>query len=138
MEAANKGAVDADTESVGLHILLPFEQGCNPYVRIRCNFRYFFLRKFMFVKYSIAYVVMPGGMGTLDELFEAFVLAQTARIRPFPIVLFDSTYWAGLVDWLKTSVVQGGYVKAQEIDRLLIICDTPEEVREEIRKRVII
>ena len=138
MEAANKGACDAKTESVGLHIFLPHEQGCNEFVRIRCNFRYFLLRKFMFVKYSMAYVVMPGGMGTIDELCEAFVLAQTKRIRPFPIVLFDSAYWSGLVDWLKKSMVSGGYIEEKEVDRLITICDSPEEVRDNICRRIIL
>ncbi|MCR5813833.1 MAG: TIGR00730 family Rossman fold protein [Desulfovibrio sp.] len=138
MEAGNRGACDAHTESVGLHITLPHEQGCNEYVRIRCNFRYFFLRKFMFVKYSMAYMVMPGGMGTIDELAEAFVLAQTARIRPFPIVLFNSGYWSGFVDWLKTSMVDGGFIKTSEIDRLITVCDSPEEVRDTICKRIIL
>ena len=138
MEAANRGACDADTESVGLHIFLPHEEGCNEYVRVRCNFRYFFLRKFMFVKYSMAYVVMPGGMGTIDELAEAIVLAQTARIKPFPIVLFNSAYWAGFVNWLKSSMVDGGYIKTSEIDRLITMCDSPEEVCELISKRVIL
>lgn len=87
MEAANKGAVEANGVSIGLHIHLPKEQGCNEYVRLRCNFRYFFVRKLMFVKYAKAYVVMPGGMGTIDEFSEAFVLAQTHRIKPFPIIL---------------------------------------------------
>ncbi|MCR4666609.1 MAG: TIGR00730 family Rossman fold protein [Desulfovibrio sp.] len=138
MEAANKGACDAGTESVGLHIFLPHEQGCNEYVRTRCNFRYFFLRKFMFVKYSMAYVVMPGGMGTVDELAEAFVLAQTKRIRPFPIILFDSNYWKGYVQWLKDSMVAGGYIENDEVDRLISFCDTPEEVRDNICKRIIL
>ena len=137
MEAGNKGACEANTESVGLHIFLPHEQGCNEYVRIRCNFRYFFLRKFMFVKYSMAYVVMPGGMGTIDELCEAFVLAQTARIRPFPIVLYNSAYWKGFVDWLKTSMVESGCIEKSEIDRLISICDTPEDVCDQICKRIV-
>ena len=99
MEAANKGAAEAGGVSVGLHIELPHEQGCNQYVKTRCNFRYFFTRKFMFVKYAMAYVVMPGGMGTIDELSEAFVLAQTGRIRPFPIILYNASTgracWSG-------------------------------------------
>jgi uncharacterized protein (TIGR00730 family) len=128
MEAANKGAFEAGGESVGLHIELPHEQGCNQYVRTRCDFRYFFLRKFMFVKYAMAYVVMPGGMGTIDELSEAFVLAQTGRSRPFPIILYDSAYWQGLLDWLRSSMVDGGYITASEIDKLVTVFDSPEEV----------
>ena len=107
MEAANKGAAEAGGVSVGLHIELPHEQGCNQYVKTRCNFRYFFTRKFMFVKYAMAYVVMPGGMGTIDELSEAFVLAQTGRIRPFPIILYNASYWSGLLEWLRTSMANG-------------------------------
>ncbi|MBQ7586268.1 MAG: TIGR00730 family Rossman fold protein [Desulfovibrionaceae bacterium] len=138
MEAANKGALEAKTDSVGLHIFLPHEQGCNPYVQVRCNFRYFFLRKFMFIKYSMAYIVMPGGMGTLDELCEAFVLAQTKRIRPFPIILYDANYWQGLVEWLKSRMVEGGFISAMEIEHLLTVCNSPEEVRDNLRQRIIL
>ena len=138
MEAANKGAVEAETDSVGLHILLPYEQGCNQYVQTRCDFRYFFLRKFMFIKYSMAYVVMPGGMGTVDELCEAFVLAQTKRIKSFPIILFDSNFWQGLVDWIKTRMVEGNYISLDEVDHLISVCDTPEDVYKIIRQRVIV
>ena len=138
MEAANKGAFEAGGVSVGLHIHLPHEQGCNQYVKTRCNFRYFFLRKFMFVKYAMAYVVMPGGMGTIDEVSEAFVLAQTGRTRPFPIVLYDSSYWKGLLDWLRKSMAANGYIREEEIDRLIIVCDTPEEVISHLCKIVIL
>ncbi|MDR1855545.1 MAG: TIGR00730 family Rossman fold protein [Desulfovibrio sp.] len=128
MEAGNKGATEAGGQSVGLHIYLPREQGCNPYVKVRCNFRYFFLRKFMFVKYAMAYVVMPGGMGTIDELSEAFVLSQTGRSRSFPIILYDSSYWQGLLDWMKGTMCARGFINEEEIDRILTVCDTPEEV----------
>ena len=128
MEAANKGAYEAGGVSVGLHIQLPHEQGCNKYVKTRCNFRYFFIRKFMFVKYAMAYVVMPGGMGTIDELSEAFVLAQTGRTRPFPIILYDSSYWSGLLEWLRKTMASRGFIKEGEIDKLITVCDTPEEV----------
>lgn len=128
MEAANKGAYEAGGVSVGLHIQLPHEQGCNKYVKTRCNFRYFFIRKFMFVKYAMAYVVMPGGMGTIDELSEAFVLAQTGRTRPFPIILYDSSYWSGLLEWLRKTMSARGFIKESEIDKLITVCDTPEEV----------
>ena len=138
MEAANKGACEASTDSVGLHIQLPFEQSCNEYVRTRCNFRYFFLRKFMFIKYSMAYVVMPGGMGTIDEFSEAFVLAQTKRIKPFPIILYDSGYWKGLHKWISGAMVENGYLKESEIETFLTVCDSPEEVCATIRKRVIL
>lgn len=128
MEAANKGACEAGGESVGLHIHLPQEQACNKYVKTRCDFRYFFVRKFMFIKYSMGYVVMPGGMGTVDEFSEAFVLAQTGRARAFPIILYDSTYWNGLLEWMRKGMATGGYVRESEIDRLVSLCDTPEEV----------
>jgi uncharacterized protein (TIGR00730 family) len=135
MEAGNKGAYEAGGTSVGLHIHLPHEQGCNKYVKTRCNFRYFFLRKLMFVKYAMAYVVMPGGMGTIDELSEAFVLAQTGRIKPFPIILYDGSFWNGLLDWLKSTMVERGYIKANELN-LLTVLDTPDEVVEHIRKNI--
>jgi len=138
MEAANKGAAKAGGVSVGLHIELPHEQGCNQYVKTRCNFRYFFTRKFMFVKYAMAYVVMPGGMGTIDELSEAFVLAQTGRIRPFPIILYNSSYWAGLLEWLRTSMANGGFINREEIDKLVTVCDTPEQGVEHLCKIVIL
>lgn len=137
MEAANKGAFEVGGTSVGLHIHLPNEQQCNEYVTTRCNFRYFFIRKLMFVKYAMAYVVMPGGMGTIDELSEAFVLAQTHRIKPFPIILYDSGYWKGLIDWLRERMVAEKYINEKELD-LLVMKDSPDEVLEHIRKHVII
>ncbi|MER6287978.1 TIGR00730 family Rossman fold protein [Streptomyces sviceus] len=117
MEAANKGACEAKGTSVGLGIELPFEQGLNPYVDIGLNFRYFFVRKMMFVKYAQGFVVLPGGLGTLDELFEALTLVQTQKVTRFPIVLFGSEYWRGLVDWLKNTLIAQG--KASEKDLLL-------------------
>lgn len=138
MEAANKGAFEAGGESVGLHIHLPHEQGCNKYVKTRCNFRYFFIRKFMFVKYAMAYVVMPGGMGTIDEVSEAFVLAQTGRSRPFPIILYDSSYWSGLLEWMRKSMAARGFIKEGEIEKLVSVCDTPEEVVNLLCKVVIL
>jgi uncharacterized protein (TIGR00730 family) len=128
MEAANKGAYEADGVSVGLAIELPHEQKANEYLTIQDDYRYFFLRKLMFVKYAKAYVVVPGGMGTVDELSEAFVLAQTMRIDPFPIILYKSDYWMGFVDWLKKSMVKDGYIDEEEIDQLITMCDTPEDV----------
>ncbi len=138
MEAANKGAAEAGGPSIGLGIELPHEQGFNEYVRTRCEFRYFFVRKLMFVKYAMSYVVMPGGMGTIDEFAEAFVLAQTERIRPFPIILYDSSYWQGLLDWLHDSMVACGYIHENELEDRIILCDTPEEVVRIIKRRVII
>ena len=137
MEAANKGATEADGVSVGLHIRLPYEQYCNEYVKTRCNFRYFFIRKFIFVKYARAYVVMPGGMGTIDELSEAFVLAQTGRSKPFPIILYDSSFWSGLLEWFKQKMVKNDFINEGEISRLITICDTPEEVVNHISKIVL-
>ncbi|MER6537806.1 LOG family protein [Streptomyces sp. 900105755] len=126
MEAANKGALEAGGVSVGLGIELPFEQGLNPYVDIGLNFRYFFVRKMMFVKYAQGFVVLPGGLGTLDELFEALTLVQTQKVTRFPIVLFGSGYWGGLVDWLKNTLVAQG--KAAEKDLLLFhVTDDVEE-----------
>lgn len=138
MEAGNKGASEAGGTSVGLHIHLPHEGGCNKYVTTRSDYRYFFLRKLMFVKYAQAYVVMPGGMGTLDELSEAFVLTQTQRISPMPIILYQTSYWKGLLDWLRTSMVNDGYINAHEIDDYITLCDTPEEVIKAVRRCVVI
>lgn len=137
MEAGNRGATEAGGESIGLHIHLPMEQGCNNFVKTRCDFRYFFVRKLMFVKYAVAYVVMPGGMGTVDELSEAFVLAQTNRIRPFPIILYDSSYWKGMMDWIKGPMVERGYISPKEIE-LMTVLDTPQEVVAYIKKHVIV
>lgn len=128
MEAANKGATEAGGVSVGLHIRLPQEQNCNPYVTTRCNFRYFFIRKFMFVKYARAYIVMPGGMGTIDELSEAFVLAQTGRSRPFPILLYDSGFWSGFMDWLGESMVKRGFIRKEEIEKQIAMFDKVEDI----------
>jgi uncharacterized protein (TIGR00730 family) len=126
MEAANKGACEAGGVSVGLGIELPYEQGLNPYVDIGVNFRYFFVRKTMFVKYAQGFVVLPGGLGTLDELFEALTLVQTRKVTRFPIVLFGTEYWSGLVDWLRNTVVAQG--KASEHDLLLFhVTDDVEE-----------
>lgn len=138
MEAANKGAFEENGVSVGLHIKLPHEQGCNQYVKTRCTFRYFFIRKFMFVKYARAYVVMPGGMGTIDELSEAFVIAQTGRARPFPIILYNSEFWSGFMDWLRNSMAGKGFIGENEINRLITICDSPEEIVAHLQKIIIL
>ncbi len=137
MEAGNKGAFEAGGTSVGLHIHLPHEQDCNRFVKTRCNFRYFFVRKLMFVKYAMAYVVMPGGMGTIDELSEAFVLAQTRRIKPFPIILYGREFWNGFMDWMRAVMMRDGYIREEELD-FAVIKDTPEEVVAHIRKHVIL
>jgi uncharacterized protein (TIGR00730 family) len=138
MEAANKGACEAGGASIGLRIQLPFEQGCNPYVKTRLDFHYFFVRKLMFVKYALAYVVMPGGMGTLDEFSEAFVLAQTKRIRPLPIILYNAKYWQGFLDWMQDCMVGGGYIRKQEMLDCYMLCDTPEEVIHHINRSVVL
>jgi uncharacterized protein (TIGR00730 family) len=120
MEAANRGAKEAGGLSVGLGIELPFEQGLNPYVDLGINFRYFFARKTMFVKYSRAFVCLPGGFGTLDELFEALTLVQTRKVTRFPIVLFGTAYWQGLLDWLRSTMLAQG--KVGEADLALLHC----------------
>ncbi len=135
MEAGNKGAVEGGGPSVGLHIHLPHEQQMNRFVTTPLAFRYFFIRKLMFVKYACAYVVMPGGMGTIDELSEAFVLMQTQRIDPFPIVLYGSEFWQGFLDWVRKVMARDGYIRESELE-LVTVKDTPEEVLEHIRLRV--
>src|SRR5580693_10097478 len=127
MEAANKGAVSAGGVSVGLGIELPLEQGLNEYVEIGLEFRYFFVRKTMFVKYSQAFVVLPGGFGTLDELFEAITLVQTGKITRFPIVLVGTEYWSGLLTWINGPVRAGGMISAAD-PGLLRLADDPAEV----------
>jgi uncharacterized protein (TIGR00730 family) len=126
MEAANKGAVEGGGQSVGCNIELPFEQRTNPYVQIPINFRYFFVRKTMFVKYAEAYVIFPGGFGTMDELFEALTLVQTGKIRNFPIVLFGRDYWTGLVEWIRATMVPEGKIAPDDM-RLLVITDSVDE-----------
>ncbi|MFL0577021.1 TIGR00730 family Rossman fold protein [Brevibacterium luteolum] len=128
MEAANRGAHDAGGLSAGLGIELPFEQGMNDYVDLGVNFRYFFVRKTMFLKYSQGYVVLPGGFGTFDELFEALTLAQTHKVRKFPIVLMGTSYWGGLVDWLKSKPVEYGTISLDDPDRLSLTDDPDEAV----------
>jgi len=128
MEAANKGASQAGGVSVGLGIELPFEQGLNEWVDVGINFRYFFARKTMFIKYSQGYVVFPGGFGTLDELFEAVTLSQTHKITRFPVVLFGSAYWGGLVDWMRGPVLGEGKVSEQDFAMLHVTDDVDEAV----------
>jgi uncharacterized protein (TIGR00730 family) len=127
MEAANRGARDAGVPSVGLGIELPHEQGMNDYVDLPLAFHYFFTRKVMFVRYASGFVVYPGGFGTLDELFEAATLRQTQKIRMFPIVLMDSGYWSGLVDWLRETMLADGYIAPADITALRV-CDHVEPV----------
>ncbi|MFN2400056.1 MAG: TIGR00730 family Rossman fold protein [Gemmatimonadaceae bacterium] len=126
MEAANKGARLANGRSIGCNIELPFEQGANPYVDTLINFRYFFVRKTMFIKYSSAFIIFPGGFGTLDELFEALTLIQTGKIYQFPVILFGRHYWAGLIRWLQSRVLLEKKIASGDID-LMIVTDDPAE-----------
>jgi uncharacterized protein (TIGR00730 family) len=126
MEAANKGCREGGGHSVGCNIELPFEQGANPYVDTLINFRYFFVRKTMFIKYSVAFIIFPGGFGTLDELFEALTLIQTGKIFHFPVILFGRRYWAGLVRWLQTRVVSEKKISEGDLD-LMFLTDDPAE-----------
>ena len=129
MEAANKGAHEAGGVSVGLGIELPFEQGMNSYVDLGVNFRYFFVRKTMFVKYSVGFIVLPGGFGTFDELVEAITLVQTGKVRQFPIVLVGTAYWGGLLEWLRSTVRERGLVGEHDVDLLHVVDDPAEAVR---------
>jgi len=128
MEAANKGASEAGGTSVGLGIELPYEVGLNPWVDVGINFRYFFVRKTMFVKYAQGFVVLPGGLGTLDELFEAVTLVQTQKVTSFPIICMGSAYWAGLIAWLREVVVAAGNVAAADVDVLHVTDDVDDAV----------
>ncbi|MBK8867740.1 MAG: TIGR00730 family Rossman fold protein [Dermatophilaceae bacterium] len=128
MEAANKGALEAGGTSVGLGIELPFETGLNQYVDLGINFRYFFARKTMFVKYARGFIVLPGGLGTLDELFEAMTLVQTGKITSFPIVLIGRDYWAGLISWMRDSLVTRGAVADADVARILVTDDVAAAV----------
>src|ERR1041385_982841 len=129
MEAANRGAFEAGGLSIGCNIELPFEQRPNAYQTLSLTFKYFFVRKMMFVKYSTAFVIFPGGFGTFDELFEALTLIQTKKIRNFPIVLFGREYWTGMLDWLRAEVLHGGKINEHDLD-LFHVTDSPAEVVE--------
>jgi uncharacterized protein (TIGR00730 family) len=131
MEAANKGARLSGGRSIGCNIELPFEQGANPYVETLINFRYFFVRKTMFIKYSSAFVIFPGGFGTLDELFESLTLIQTGKIHQFPVVLFGRAYWAGLLRWLQTRVARERKIVPGDLD-LIILTDDPAEAAQAV------
>jgi uncharacterized protein (TIGR00730 family) len=127
MEAANRGAFEAGGVSIGCNIELPFEQKPNAYQTRSLTFKYFFVRKMMFVKYSLGFVIFPGGFGTFDELFEALTLIQTKKIRDFPVVLFGTTYWNGLLDWIRAAVLADGKIAEHDL-RLFHLTDSPEEV----------
>jgi uncharacterized protein (TIGR00730 family) len=129
MEAANRGAFEAGGTSVGLGIELPFEQGMNEWVDIGVDFRYFFARKTMFLKYAQGFVVMPGGFGTFDELFEALVLVQTRKVTSFPVVLLGTAYWSGLLDWLRSTVLDLGMIGPRDLDLFTVVDDPAEAVR---------
>lgn len=133
MEAANKGAKRAGGHSVGLNIQIPNEQKSNKYVDTLLDFRYFFIRKVMFVKYAKAFVIMPGGYGTLDEFTEAINLIQTQRIPEFPVIIFGSEYWKGMLDWLKATVLKEGFISKKDLD-IFTVVDSPKEVVNAIKK----
>ena len=131
MEAGNKGAFEAEGTSVGCNIQLPYEQSANEYQSISLEFRYFFVRKMMFLKYSMAFLIFPGGFGTMDELFESLTLIQTDKIAHFPIVLYGSSYWAGLVSWIKDTMLAEGCISPDDLD-LFTIVDSAEEAAAQI------
>jgi uncharacterized protein (TIGR00730 family) len=135
MEAANKGAREAGVVSVGCNIELPFEQHSNPYVDVEIDFRYFFVRKTMFVKYAEAFVIFPGGFGTMDELFESLTLIQTGKVRHFPVVLMGTEYWGGLMDWLRNTMAPHGKISDEDLD-LILFTDDPAECRDHIVHRL--
>ena len=137
MEAANRGAAEGGARSVGLNIQLPMEQEPNSYANVRMDFRYFFIRKVIFVKYAQAYVVLPGGFGTLDELFEALTLIQTDRIKPFPVILVGNDYWKGLLDWVGDCLLATGKISPEDLD-LIQPVDDPRDVVEAVKRMVIV
>ena len=137
MEAANKGAAEAGGHSVGLNIDLPFEQEPNIFTNMPLSFKYFFVRKVMFIKYAQAFICMPGGFGTLDEAFEAFTLIQTKRIKPFPVILVGTSYWSGLLDWIKEKMLAADRVDVEDM-AILKVLDEPQEIVSYIKKTVIL
>lgn len=126
MEAGNQGAREAKARSIGLNIELPFEQHINLYVDVAVEFRYFFVRKTMLIKYACGFIIFPGGFGTMDELFEAITLIQTGKLKNFPIILYGASYWRGLLDWLHDTMLREGKIGEKDLD-LLIVCDSPAE-----------
>jgi len=137
MEAANRAAAEEGVKSVGVNIELPFEQKPNPYSNLRLHFRYFFVRKVMFVKYAMAYVVMPGGFGTLDECFEALTLIQTKKIKPFPVILVDSSYWGTIIEWMKDRLLEDKLISKEDL-HIFKVMDDPEEIVEYVKRFVIL
>lgn len=136
MEAANKGASEAGGNSVGLNIKLPFEQKPNLFANVQVEFNYFFIRKVMFMKYASAYIGLPGGFGTLDEIFEVMTLIQTQRIKPFPVILAGSDYWSGLLDWIHQRLLDGGMISPGDTD-IVQVLDDPDEIVSTVKKIVI-
>jgi len=137
MEAANKGAAEKGGVSIGLNINLPMEQNPNPFANMPLNFKYFFVRKVMFIKYAMAFICMPGGFGTFDELFESLTLIQTKRIKAFPIIMVGSDFWGGLLDWLKEKIISEGYIDKSDMF-IFNVMDDPDEIIAHIKKTVII
>jgi len=137
MEAANKGAKEGGAKSVGANIVLPLEQAGNPYADIKLEFNYFFVRKVMLIKYAQAYIGMPGGFGTLDEVFEALTLIQTKRIKPFPVILVGSEYWNGLWDWIRSNLLERKMISSEDMD-LVTILDDPDEVVRAVKRVVVV
>jgi uncharacterized protein (TIGR00730 family) len=137
MEAGNKGAIEGGAKSIGLNIRLPLEQEPNSYSNLKLDFQYFFVRKVMFIKYAQAYIALPGGFGTMDEIFEAVTLIQTRRIKPFPVILVGSEYWGGLLEWIRSTVLSGKYIASEDLDFLTVL-DEPEEVVHTIKRYVIV
>ena len=137
MEAANKAAKEAGVKSVGINIELPFEQKVNPYTTTKLSVHYFFVRKVMFLKYAMAYIVMPGGFGTLDEFSEALTLIQTKKMKPFPIVLVGSSYWNGLIEWMKTNMLDTNRVLKEDME-IFKVMDDPQQIVDYVKKFVIL
>jgi uncharacterized protein (TIGR00730 family) len=137
MEAANRGAMEANGKSVGLCIQLPKEQAANPYTNVKLDFRYFFIRKVMFVKYAVAYIILPGGFGTMDELFEALTLIQTHRIKQFPVIMLGKDYWKDLISWIKKSMVPNHMISPDDLDLFQVI-DDPAAAVAAIKRIVIL
>jgi hypothetical protein len=133
MEAANRGAAEAGAKSIGLNIELPVEQHCNAYATKVLTFKHFFVRKVMLVKYASAFVIMPGGLGTMDELTEVLTLIQTHKIKPFPVILYDSVFWKGFLDWLHTFVSARGYISVEDFD-LVRVSDDPKSVVDTVQQ----
>jgi uncharacterized protein (TIGR00730 family) len=137
MEAANRGASEEGMKSVGINIELPFEQKPNPYANLNLHFRYFFVRKVMFVKYAVAYIILPGGFGTLDECFEAITLIQTRKMRPFPVILVDSSYWGGIIEWIRETLLANNMIDKDDLN-IIRVMDEPTEIVDYLKKFIIL